>query len=132
MVRQRAAQVLGEIPAAGALAVHSLIQALAGDEEIVRLEVLNALQNLGTAAAPAVPALIGVLTGNDDLLLRRMAADALGAIGPPAEEAAPQLLKCLQEPGNDALPTYYRLKFAGAAGASRESRPTSWRRGWNR
>jgi len=114
MVRHRAAQVLGEIPAAGALAINSLIQALDDVEEAVRLVALNALQSLGDAAAPAVPALVGVLTGNDDILARGMAADALAAIGPAAEKAAPQLLKCLQEPGNDALTTYFRLKVAGA------------------
>ncbi len=114
MVRQRAAQVLGEIPsAAGALAIHSLIQALDDEEEGVRLVALNTLQNLGEAAAPAVPALIGVLATND-LLARGMAADALGAIGPAAEKAAPKLLQCLQEPGNDALATYFRLRAARA------------------
>jgi len=114
MVRQRAAQVLGEIPPAGALAIRSLLQALDDEEQAVRLEVLNALQNLGAAAAPATPALIEVLTGNDDMLARGMAADALGAIGPSAGEAAPKLLQRLQKRGNDALATYFRLRIARA------------------
>jgi len=114
-VRQRAAQVLGEIPTAGALAVPALVQALADEEEAVRLVALNTLQNLGPATAPAIPALIGILTGNEDILARGMAADPLGAIGPAAGEAVPRLLlMSLQEPGDDTLTTYFRLKVARA------------------
>ena len=113
-VRQRAAQVLGEIPAAGALAIQSLVQALGDEEETVRLTVLNTLNNLGTAAAPAASVLVEILVGSQDIIERGLAALALGSIGPTAGEAIPQLLKCLQEPGDSAARIYFRLKVADA------------------
>ena len=113
-VRQRAAQVLGDIPAAGALAIHSLVQALDDEDETVRLTVLNTLNNIGTAAAPATPALVKILADNDDIIERGIAASALGSIGPAAGEAVPQLLTCLEEPGDSAARVYFRLKVAHA------------------
>ncbi|MHB8971280.1 MAG: HEAT repeat domain-containing protein [Pirellulaceae bacterium] len=113
-VRQHAAQVLGEIPAAGAVAIQSLVQALDDDDENVRLTVLNTLDKLGTAAAPATPALVTILTDSDDIIERGFAALVLGSIGPAADEAVPQLLKCLQEPGDSAARGYFRLRVAHA------------------
>ncbi|MHB8954471.1 MAG: HEAT repeat domain-containing protein [Pirellulaceae bacterium] len=113
-VRHHAAQILGDTPAAGALAIQSLVQALGDEDDTVRLIVLNTLNNLGTAAAPATPALIKILTDNNDIIERGFAALALGSIGPAAEEAVPQLLRCLQEPGDSAARVYCRLKIADA------------------
>lgn len=113
-VRQRAAQILGDIPAAGALAIQSLVQALGDEDEFVRLIVLNTLDKLGTTAAPATPVLVGVLADSGDIIERGIAASALGSIGPTAEEAVPQLLKCLEEPGDSAARVYFRLKVADA------------------
>jgi HEAT repeat protein len=113
-VRQRAAQVLGEIPAAGALAIHALVKALCDEDEFVRLIVLNTLNNIGTAAAPATPALVTILTDSGDIIERGIAAEVLGSIGPAAGEAVPQLLTCLQEPGDSAARVYFRLKVADA------------------
>ena len=76
-VRQRAAQVLGDIPAAGALAIQSLVQALGDEDEFVRLTVLNTLNNLGSAAAPATPALVTILADSDDIIERGIAAEVL-------------------------------------------------------
>ena len=130
-VRHRAAQVLGDIPAAGALAIQSLVQALDDEDEIVRLTVLNTLDNIGTAAAPATPVLVKILADSDDIIERGFAALVLGSIGPPAEEAIPQLLKCLQEPGDSAARVYFRLKVADAlwriSGDSRTP-PGNWTR----
>lgn len=113
-VRIRAAQVLGEIPAAGALAIQSLIQALGDEEEIVRPAVLNTLQNLGASAAPAMTALVEFLAISNDLIERGLIADTLGTIGPAAEVAVPQLLKCLEEPGEVVARTFFRIKLASA------------------
>ena len=113
-VRQRAAQVLGDTPAAGALAIQSLVQALGDDDENVRLTVLNTLDKLGTAAAPATSVLVRILADSDDIIERGIVASVLSSIGPPAEEAVPQLLKCLQEPGDSAARIYFRLKVADA------------------
>ena len=49
----RAAQVLGEISVAGAIAIQLLVEALDDVDEAVRLTVLNTLNNLGSAAAPS-------------------------------------------------------------------------------
>lgn len=113
-LRQRAAQVLGEIPAAGALAVHPRTQALGDEDDIVRVAVLSTLENLGLLAAPATAALVGLLTASDDIIERGFAADVLGAIGPAAGEAVPELAKCLEEPGDGAGRTFFRLKVASA------------------
>ena len=113
-VRQRAAQVLGDTPAAGALAIHALVKALGDDDENVRLIVLNTLNNLGTAAAPAASVLVKILADSDDIIERGIAALVLGSIGPTAGEAVPQLLTCLQEPGDSAARIYFRLKVAHA------------------
>ena len=80
----------------------------------VRLTVLNTLNNIGTAAAPATPVLVRILADSDDIIERGIAASVLGSIGPAAEEAVPQLLTCLQEPGDSAARVYFRLKMADA------------------
>ena len=126
MVRQRAAQVLGDIPAAGALAIQSLVQALGDEDDTVRLTVLNTLNNIGTAAAPATPALVKILADSDDIIERGIVGSVLSSIGPPAGEAVPQLLKCLEEPGDGAARVYFRLKVADACGGSREKQTTYW------
>ena len=41
VVRQRAAQVFGDVPAAGALAIQSLVQALGDDDDVVRPSLLG-------------------------------------------------------------------------------------------
>ncbi len=114
VVRQRAAQVLGDVPAAGALAIHFLIEALGDDEDVVRPTVLNTLNNLGSAAAPATPALVEILVGSDDIITRGIVAEVLGSIGPAAGEAVPQLSKCLEEVGDSAARVYFRLNVASA------------------
>ncbi len=84
-VRQRAAQVLGDTPAAGALAIHALVKALDEEDEFVRLTVLNTLNNLGTAAAPATSALVKILANSQDIIERGFAADVLGPSARPLE-----------------------------------------------
>ena len=91
-----------------------LVKALDDEDETVRLTVLNTLNNIGTAAAPATPVLVKILADSNDIIERGIAALALGSIGPPAEEAMPQLLTCLQEPGDSAARVYFRLKVADA------------------
>lgn len=113
-VRQSAAQVVGEILVAGALAVSSLIERLHDDDEIVRAAVLSALERLGPRAAPAIQALVGIVRDNNDIIERGFATDVLAAIGPVAGEAVPELAKCIEEPGDGAARTFFRLKVASA------------------
>lgn len=56
LVRLRAAQVLGKLPAAGAIVIDSLNEALCDEDDIVRIAVLNAIRSLGAAAASATQA----------------------------------------------------------------------------
>ena len=58
--------------------------------------------------------LVRILADSNDIIERGIAASVLGSIGPTAEEAVPQLLKCLQEPGDSAARIYFRLKVADA------------------
>jgi len=97
--RQRAVEVLGEIPAIGALAVPPLIEALDDEDQDIRSMSMRSLQAIGPLAALAVPNLINILRGLNkhvgDILVRGRAVDALGAIGPAAHEATPHLLAYL-------------------------------------
>jgi HEAT repeat protein len=54
-----------------------------------------ALQNMGDAAAPAVPALTKAISDRDQSV-RQAAVKALGAIGPPAAAALPALTRVLR------------------------------------
>jgi len=78
------------------------------------ITVLNTLNNLGSAAAPAIPVLVKILVGSDDMIERGIVAVVLGSIGLAAAEAIPQLLTCLQEPGDNPARIYFRLKVAHA------------------
>jgi len=55
---------------------------------------LRAVEVLGTEARPMVPALREMLKSRDHIT-RIAAANALGAIGPAAEEALPELVTCV-------------------------------------
>jgi HEAT repeat protein len=54
-----------------------------------------ALENMGDAAAPAVPALTKAISDRDQKA-RQAAVKALGAIGPPASAALPALTRVLR------------------------------------
>jgi hypothetical protein len=84
----------------------------------VRTAALDALENVGSAAAPAVPRLVQILRGEgpegEDVFARGMAADVLASIGKDAEEAAYSLIECLDEPGDDDTGSYFHLQVARA------------------
>ena len=117
-IRHYATRVLGDLPAAGRLAVSELIETLDDEDELVSMGALSALGTLGPTATPAVSALIAVLQGagtdGDDLVIQGMAADALGTIGPNAHEAVFSLLQCLKEAECDPASRYFRLQVAWA------------------
>ena len=72
-----------------------LIASLKDRSSFVREQASRALGLIGESARPAVPALIGLLEGDDDPAVHREAATALGSIGDrsaiPALERASQL-----------------------------------------
>ena len=117
-IRRRAVEALDTLPTVAALAVPELIEATADEDEPMRWAVLGCLEKSGSAAAPAIPTLVRILQGDGpdggDTLVRGLAADALGAIGEKAQEAAYYLLECLQEPGDDTETTYFHLQVARA------------------
>jgi len=71
-------------------ALDTLLVLLADPNRWVRDRAAQALDRLGPAAAPAVPALVQALRDPDDYV-RWRSAKALGSIGPAARMAIPEL-----------------------------------------
>jgi HEAT repeat protein len=76
-----------------------------------RAQSLGVLAAIGKAAAPAVPDLVAVLAGSDEVAAGE-AAEALAAVGPAAVTAVPALEKLLA----DATPAEVRYPVAFALG----------------
>jgi HEAT repeat protein len=70
------------------------VTALKGTEKDAKINACVELAAAKEKAAPAVPALMGCLTDRDPEV-RRLAAYALGEIGPPAAKALPALKQLL-------------------------------------
>jgi HEAT repeat protein len=87
-----AAGILGQIHLEPALAVPALGKALEHDDAEVRGKVVEALENFGTDAEPALAPLLQVLTNTVQTDLQTQIAYVLGEIGPAAREAVPQLI----------------------------------------
>jgi len=97
-VRCGAAAVLGELDAPEAARVEALVRAMGDGEQRVRFAALQALEGMGAAAAPAVPALSAALTGRSEAPpIRRKAAQVLASIGPGAAGAVPALMQALRD-----------------------------------
>lgn len=100
IVRERSAIVLSR---RDDVKIKSLIRLLDSPRTQTRLGACQALEKLGTRAKAAVPELRETLKA-EDLWLRVKAADALAAIGQPALDAAPGLLKMLTQGPTDSDP----------------------------
>jgi HEAT repeat protein len=96
-VRGTAAARLGRVGPAAATAAGDLANALADKAPAVCEKALEALQQIG---APAVPALTEKLVAHDPQV-RRRAVLGLGAIGPQAKPALDALKKLLADPDQD-------------------------------
>jgi HEAT repeat protein len=80
----------------GEPAVEPLADLISGIDPVqVRRAAVTCIRQLGSVAGPATHALIGALGTKDPI--RQEAIAAIGAIGPPAGEAAPHLATCLQD-----------------------------------
>jgi HEAT repeat protein len=100
-LREEAAQALGEIGCDAAAAVPALIPLVTDwaqerDDDRCSLASVVALGQIGPAAKPAIPVLIGELSLANDHGFHEAAAAALAGIGPEAREALPALASALE------------------------------------
>ena len=75
----------------GAAAIPALTDALKSDDSGMRAGAAKALAGMGRDAAPAIPALLANLGGDEEM--RRETTEALGAIGEPAVKPLVETLK---------------------------------------
>ena len=78
----------------GRAAVPELAATLADPDAELRMAAAMALQNMGSAAAPARG--LAKAISDRDVRVRQAAVKALGAIGPPAAAALPALTRVLR------------------------------------
>lgn len=97
-VRLNAAHALGQAGQEARDAVPALITVTLRDPDFrVRLEAAVSLWKIDKHVPPVVPVLIQALRHSDELV-RWIAADCLGEIGPAAQEAIPALRAALEQP----------------------------------
>jgi tetratricopeptide (TPR) repeat protein len=94
-IRFGAAHTLGDLGEAGRPALDSLKHALLDRDLGVRVQVARAMWLIDRQTAVTIPILTEALTAQDEVL-RWMAADCLGDIGPSAAAAVPALQSALQ------------------------------------
>ena len=78
--------------------VAGLERALADPDPFVRYRAARALGSFGSAARPSIEVMSEVLRLGDDPQVRRTVADAIFAIGEPADRIAESLGRCLGDP----------------------------------
>ena len=88
-------------------ALPALVAASKDSDSNVRAWAAQAVGNIGEGSASAVPALVGLLSGDE--ASRNSACLALGRIGPAAKAALPALRRALNDPSPDVR------KFAAQA-----------------
>lgn len=111
VVRERAAMALArheKVP------MKPLLAMLEGSSIESRLGACQALAQLKSKAAPAVPALRAMLK-HEDLWLRIKAADALAAIGDAAMPAVPELLELLAQVDKEKDPRGMQQRYLSFA-----------------
>jgi len=91
-----AAGILGKIGLEPKLVVPALGKALENPDAEVRDKVVEALENFGPDAEPAVAGLLRTLTKTVQTDLQKQIAHTLGEIGPAAKDAVPQLIELLK------------------------------------
>ena len=95
--RQQAAGALARSGPAAKAAVTPLTEALEDSDDYVRMYAAEALGQIGSEAAAAVPALVLVMQKDSYGGARSQAAWALGHIGAGARSAVPALVEALSE-----------------------------------
>ncbi|MGD8768793.1 MAG: ankyrin repeat domain-containing protein [Desulfobacterales bacterium] len=97
-------------PAVDDKRVEELIRQLGSGDPNDRISACMALESIGPAARPAIPALRRTL-GDKDVTVRILAASTLGGLGPVAATAVPDLIAALQDENE-----YVRVFVATALG----------------
>lgn len=97
LVRRRAAAALKNYELAALPALVDLIDAVDDVDDQVAADAITAVGNFGEAGAPAVDALIAVLTSDKLRERHRTAAETLGKIGEAATPAIPHLQEWIGE-----------------------------------
>jgi hypothetical protein len=85
-------------------------------------DVCLQLMDLGPAAAPAVAALVGLLTAPEEML-RDYAVTTLDRIGPPARNALPALRRVAAQDSSPEIRGLARAAIAKISGTAAESEP---------
>jgi hypothetical protein len=93
------------------VAVPALVRALGDEERFVRLETLSTLGWLGSEAEAAVPAVLDVLLGEQDAILREAAVRTLLMVDPEHQRSLPRLAEIEGDNSREAL-----LKILRSAG----------------
>ena len=94
--RARAMGTLGRMGPEAKEAVPMLVEALKDVD--LRYQALEALRLIDPGAKLPVPILVDILERDQDTLTRERAAEALSRIGPAAEDAAPSLVRAMEDP----------------------------------
>lgn len=99
-IRAEAAEALGRIGTLAKPAVPLMARIVSDEQEPdeLRQKTMWALSELGTNAREAIPQLVELLNRGE--YFRRALFDTLGAAGPAASAAIPDLIKALQDPDN--------------------------------
>ena len=120
LARQHAALGLGRIGGTNPHVVNALIHALEDPDPGLRLAVVRGLAQLNPPASESVPALIrGLADVNEDILLRKHAAGALGRLGATHADAVAALVEAL----DDRHPVLHDATVAALAEVAAQSSP---------
>lgn len=94
---KHAQAALADVAAKDPQVITELCEALGSDDAALRMKVLLVLNQLGPAAAPAVPTLIPILESSTDPVMRGKVASVLGHLGVAAEPALPALEQAITD-----------------------------------
>lgn len=116
-------------PAGGDVVELTEVLADSSSHYALRRAAAYELGRRGTAAAPAVEALVAAL---DDRQLELVwyAMDALGRLGPAARPAVPAMVAAMQNPANDAVLRVTAAESLGRLGPTAEAALPALREAW--
>jgi HEAT repeat protein len=96
-IRLKAAQILCTLEEGDRECLTTLVELVGRRDQQIRLGAVTLLARYGSAAKPAVPALIEIVRNETDAQARLAAINTLGCIGPDAKAAVPALKAALPD-----------------------------------